>query len=282
MRAIDVHLHPSTPPMEKTLGKYRAEMLKYYRRTTPTRSDEEMAADYRAMDIVGIPVAFDAETATGEPPCTNDYVASLTKNFPDVFIAAFASVDPLKGEVAAVEAVRAVKELGMMGVKFAPIIQGFALNDRRFYPLWETIQGLGVPVQVHMGTTGLGAGSPGGLGIKLEYGRAIPYLDDFAADFPGLQIIACHPGWPWHDELIAVLLHKANVVSELSGWMPKYFPPTLVHEIGGRLQDKVMFGSDYPALSPQRWLDEFADMFPAPVQDKVFRDNARRILGLRV
>lgn len=282
MRAIDVHLHPSTEPMERTLGKFRAEMLKYYRRTTPTRSELEMADDYRNLDLLGIPVAFDAETNTGEPPCTNDYVASLVRMFPDTFIAAFASVDPLKGEAAVLEAKRAINELGLMGVKFAPSIQGFALNDRRYYALWETLQSLGVPIQVHMGTTGLGAGSPGGLGVKLEYGRPIPYLDDFAADFPKLKIIACHPGWPWTDELIAVLLHKGNVVSELSGWMPKYFPPTLVHEIAGRLQDKFMFGSDYPALSPKRWLEEFADMFPVSVQDKVFRENAIRILNLKV
>lgn len=282
MRAIDVHLHPSTQEMERTLGKFRDEMIKYYRRTTPTRSEEEMAEDYRSLDILGIPVAFDAETHTGEPPCTNDYVAGLIKRYPDVFIGGFASVDPLKGQSAIDDATRAVRELGLMGVKFAPSLQGFALDDRRFYPLWETIAGLGVPIQVHMGTTGLGAGSPGGLGIKLEFGRPIPYLDNFAADFPQLTIIACHPGWPWTEELIAVLLHKRNVVSELSGWMPKYFPPSLVHEVKGRLQDKVMFGSDYPALSPKRWLDEFAEMFPAPVQDKVFRDNARRILDLTI
>lgn len=282
MRAIDVHFHPSTQEMEITLGKFRDEMIKYYRRTTPTRSEAEMVEDYRALDIVGIPTAFDAETHTGEPPCTNDYVAGLVRRHPDVFIGGFASVDPLKGEPAIQEAVRAVRNLGMMGVKFAPSIQGFAANDRRFYPLWETIDGLGVPIQLHMGTTGLGAGSPGGLGIKLEYGRPIPYLDDLAADFPRMKIIACHPGWPWTEELIAVLLHKGNVFSELSGWMPKYFPAPLVHEVKGRLQDKVMFGSDYPALSPKRWLDEFSGMFSVPVQEKVFRENAKRILNIDI
>jgi len=141
---------------------------------------------------------------------------------------------------------------------------------------------LGVPVQFHMGTTGLGAGLPGGLGIKLDYSRPIPYLDDVAADFPDLTIIACHPAWPFQEEMLAVLLHKGNVYQELSGWMPKYFPESLAREVNGRLQDKCMFGSDYPALSPGRWLEEFEARYKPEVVEKVLYKNAQRILKLNL
>ncbi len=282
MRAIDVHAHPSTQEMEETLRPFREAMLKYYRVTTPVRTEKEMAEDFHALDIKTILVAVDAETATGAPACTNDYVASVVKQFPDTFIGAFGSVDPWKGKLALAEAERCVKELGLMGLKFAPNMQGFYPNDRRFYPLWETISGLGVPIQLHTGTTGLGAGMPGGAGVKLDCSRPIPYIDDLAADFPELTIIACHPSWPFQEEMLAVLLHKGNVYNELSGWMPKYFPESLAREVNGRLQDKCMFGSDYPALSPERWLNEFEERYKPEVIEKVFYKNAIRILNLNV
>jgi hypothetical protein len=282
MRAIDVHAHPSTQPMEETLAPFRKAMIEYYNVTTPVRTEAEMAEDFRSLDVKTILVAVDAETATGAPACTNDYVASVVKQYPDPFIGCFGSVDPSKGKLAIAEAERCIQELGMMGIKFAPNMQGFYPNDHRFYPLWETISGLGVPIQLHTGTTGLGAGMPGGAGIKLDCSRPIPYIDDLAADFPDLKIIACHPSWPFQDEMIAVLLHKGNVFLELSGWMPKYFPESLAREVNGRLQDKCMFGSDYPALSPERWLREFEERYKPEVVEKVFCKNAIRILDLDI
>lgn len=280
MRAIDVHAHPSTEPMEETLAPFRAAMKEYYRVKTPVRSEAEMAGDFRALDVRSILVAVDAETATGAPACTNDYVAGLVQRSPDVYVGGFGSVDPWKGKLAIAEAERCVKELGLMGLKFAPNMQAFYPNDRRFYPLWETISALGVPIQLHTGTTGLGAGMPGGAGIKLDHSRPIPYIDDLAADFPRLTIIACHPSWPFQEEMLAILLHKGNVFYELSGWMPKYFPESLAKEVNGRLQDKCMFGSDYPALDPERWLREFEERYKPEVVRKVFRENAQRILRL--
>ena len=277
MRAIDVHAHPSTQPMEETLRPFREAMIKYYRVTTPVRTEEEMAEDFRRQDIQSILVAIDAEVQQREGDRLSRRsllevlatapaaVAFLLGAFAEAFhrrrtvlvlagavFGAYGSVDPWKGQMAIKEAERCIKELGMLGIKFAPNMQGFYPNDRRFYPLWETISALGVPIQLHTGTTGLGAGMPGGAGIKLNYSRPLPYIDDLAADFPDLTIIACHPSWPFQEEMLAVLLHKGNVYNELSGWMPKYFPESLAREIKGRLQDKCMFGSDYPALSPER------------------------------
>src|SRR4029077_5186598 len=106
-----------------------------------------------------------------------------------------------------------------------------SVDDERLIPLWEKIADLGVPVLIDTGTTGMGAGTPGGLGRRLRYARPFPALDDLAAMFPQLTIIAAHPAWPWTDEMIAIALHKANVYWELSGWGPRYFPQSLVHEI---------------------------------------------------
>lgn len=281
MKAIDVHAHLNTTEMmHGSLGKYNEAMQKYYKFDLQVKTPEEMANDFIKADVKGILMGWDAETATGLPKLSNDVLAEMVKGFPAAFLGGFAGVDPWKGEMAIQEAERAVKKLGLMGLKFQAALQAFFPNDRQFYPLWEKCTELKIPVQFHTGTTGIGAGLPGGMGIKLKYCQPI-FLDDLAADFPELTIIACHPSWPWQEEMIAVLVHKANVYNELSGWSPKYFSDSLKREIGGRLQDKFMFGSDYPVLTHDRLFKDWETLNLKPeVLEKVFCKNAQRILGL--
>jgi hypothetical protein len=159
-------------------------------------------------------------------------------------------------------------------------VQGFAPSDKLFYPIWDLLQSLGCPVLIHCGTTAIGAGEPGGLGFKLDYGRPI-HIDHIAADFPKLNIIAAHPGWPWTEELIAIALHKGNVAIDISGWGPKYVPAPLKFDMQRRLQDKVLFGSDYPGWSPGQCCDEWEmENFKPGTIDKLFHKNATRILNL--
>jgi predicted TIM-barrel fold metal-dependent hydrolase len=139
---------------------------------------------------------------------------------------------------------------------------------------------LGVPALFHTGTNGLGAGTPGGMGIKLDYTRPI-YLDSLAADFPGLTIIGAHPSWPWHEEMIAAMQHKTNIFNDLSGWSPKRIPETLLREAATRLQDRFLFGSDYPFITPQRWLKDFEPLtyFTPEVREKLMWRNAQKLLA---
>ena len=109
----------------------------------------------------------------------------------------------------------------------------------------------------------------------------VPAVDDVAADFPELTIIGAHPAWPWQDEMLAVAMHKANVYIDLSGWSPKYFPPSLVHYTNFALGDKVLFGSDYPVLTPERWMKDFEGAgFKEELHPKILRENANRLLKL--
>jgi hypothetical protein len=157
---------------------------------------------------------------------------------------------------------------------------GFDIARFKLNPLFETIAGLRVPVMIDVGTTGMGAGLPGGLGARLEHARP-PALDNLAARFRALTIIAAHPGWPWVDEMTAVALHNGNAYWELSGWAPKYFPPSLRTDIRGRLREKIMFGSDHPSLPYDRILREWDELgYDQSVMDLVFHANAERVLGL--
>lgn len=279
-RAIDFHVHlPISEFMNGAIGTYRAAAEQFFHREIKLRDIEEVAAFYAEQDIVGVLLAWDAETATGQKPLTNDTVAAIVRRFPGQFIG-FASVDPHKGDRAIHEMERAVRELGLAGAKFHPGIQNFNPSDTRFYPLFEKVAELGVPALFHTGTSGLGASMPGGAGIKLETMRPI-HLDSLAADLPQLTIIGAHPSWPWEQEMIAILQHKPNVYNDLSGWSPKYIAPALLHEAAGRLNAKFLFGSDYPFIPPDRWLRDF-DALPGwtpQARANVLWRNGQRLLA---
>lgn len=281
-RPVDIHVHPSTRQfLVDSSGPYMAATEAYFHTRIPVRTEDEMARELAEQGVRGVLLGWDAETNTGLPPIPNDWVAHVVRSYPDVFVAGFAGVDPWKGKMALREIERAAKELGLRGLKFQQSAQAFFPNDQRFYPLWAKAQELGLIVLFHVGVTGLGAGGPGGMGVRLKYTQPV-YIDDVAADFPDLRIICAHPAWPWQDEMTAIAIHKPNVYIDLSGWSPKYFPPALVHDIATRLQDRTLFGTDYPFISPRRWLDDFAKLsIPEDVRAKILYRNAERLLGLK-
>jgi hypothetical protein len=273
-RALDIHTHYRTGERRQPADKM-ADAEKLFK--SDLRSADPVAF-FAERDLMAVVFDVDAETASGER-MVNDEVAELVARS-DGRLIGFASVDPWKGR-GAIRELERCKELGFRGVKLQPITQAFALHDRRFYPLWDACQSLGLPMIVHTGTTGIGAGAPGGRGLKLEFGRPVPAIDTVAADFPSLTIIAAHFAWPWHLELMAVARHKGNVYVDLSGWAPRYIPAEVLQYCNSVIPDKFLFGSDFPLLSPDRWLEEFATLdLKDHVRPKVLFENACRILGV--
>jgi uncharacterized protein len=280
MRIIDLHCYPNTEPWIKCQGPYVEALAKYWNRTWSWKEEDEVVAEFAGAGVEAVLVALDLETTVHTPPCSNDYVRAMQQRHKERIIQCWGAVDPFKGEAAIAEARHAIRDLGMLGFHFHPIMGHFAVNDRRLYPLFEVINELKAAVMIDVGTTGMGAGMPGGLGARIRHAHPSA-LDDLAADFPDLKIIAAHPGWPWVDEMTAIALHKGNVYWEMSGWAPKYFPAQLKTDIRARLQDKVMFGSDYPSIPYDRLLKEWGELgYSDAVMEKIFHANAERILGL--
>lgn len=279
MRAIDIHVHPADERVARAWAGEPEEARRFFRGGWPEEDLDATAERYRRLDLFGVLLGADAETTTGIPPFPNDELAAACRRHPDVFVG-FAGIDPWKGELAVRELERSVRELGLKGVKLHPGRQRFHPHDRRFYPLFETVAGLGVPVLFHTGMMAAGAGTPGGRGHYLDWTRPI-YLDHLAADIPTLTIVAAHPSWPWADEMLAVARHKSNVLLDLSGWSPKYIPPSYVQFANTLLQDQVLFGSDYPFITPERWLADFEQAgFRPEVHQKLLLENARRLLRM--
>jgi predicted TIM-barrel fold metal-dependent hydrolase len=250
----------------------------YFRSRIERRTIDELAEDYSKLDVMAVLLAWDAETATGRPRVPNELVAEACRQHPDSFIG-FGSVDPHKGEGAVAELDR-FEELGLKGVKLHPTLQAFAPNEERFWPLYERCEELGLIILFHTGTSGIGAGQPGGQGLRLDYARPI-LLDPVAAAFPDLKILAAHFGYPWHLELLAMALHKTNIHIDISGWAPRYIPMEVMREMKGRLQDQFVFGSDYPFIQPARCLEELSSLeIPEQVLQKLLVGNGKRLLGL--
>ncbi|HEY4371831.1 MAG TPA: amidohydrolase family protein [Burkholderiales bacterium] len=280
MRIIDLHCYTGTKEWIECQGPYPAELARYWKREWTGKTEDEVIKDFTSAGVEAVLVALDLETTIATKPVTNEDVHAMWHRHPDRIIQAWGAVEPAKGEIAIRQAKKAVNELGLIGFHFHPIMQHFAVNDRRHYPLFEVINELKAAVMIDVGTTGMGAGMPGGNGARIRHAHPSA-IDDLAADFPHLTIIMAHPGWPWVDETTAVCLHKGNVYWEMSGWAPKYFPGNLKVDMRGRLQDKIMFGSDYPSMPYERILKEWGELgYKEEVMEKIFHGNAERILGL--
>ena len=281
--AIDIHTHAETStrflPDDAEAESLEARG-RYFRYEVKHPTIAQMATYYRERKIAFVVFTVDHERGMGIRRISNEEVAESAAEHADICIP-FASIDPARGKMGVREARRLIQDFGVKGFKFHPIIQGFFPNHHDAYPLYEVIAEAGLPALFHSGQTGIGAGMPGGGGLRLKYGNPL-YLDDVAADFPDMPIISAHPGVPWQDEQLSVALHKPNVYIDLSGWSPKYFEPKLVQYANTLLKHKVLFGSDNPVLLPDRWLAEFDKLTIKPdARQLIVKDNAVRLLKLK-
>jgi predicted TIM-barrel fold metal-dependent hydrolase len=275
LKALDVHVH--LEHAGKPTDTDEAAM-KYFGKPAAEHGPDALAEYYRSRKIGCVVFTVD-ERLTGRPHVTNDAVIEFARANPDIAIP-FISVDPTRGAPAVAEARRLVATGAVRGLKLHPPVQQFFANDPIAYPLYEVFAAARLPVLFHTGHSGIGTGMPGGGGIRLKYGNPM-HIDDVAVDFPDMPIILAHPSFPWQEEAISICLHKSQVYIDLSGWSPKYFPPTLVQYANTLLKHKVLFGSDYPWIPPDRWLADFEKIDIRPeVRPLILKENAVRLLKL--
>jgi uncharacterized protein len=281
VRAIDVHTHAevSLDGHDPMPPKLREAARRYFKSDGGQPTAQDVADYYRERQMACVIFTVDYESRSGRPPVANEEVAQVAAANPDVLIP-FASVDPARPD-AVERARRLIADHGVRGFKFHPNIQEFFPNDRHVYPLYEVIAEARLPALFHTGHSGIGSGVPGGGGLRLKYSNPI-YVDDVAADFPDMPIVLAHPSFPWQDEAISIAMHKPEVYIDLSGWSPKYFPPQLVRYANTLLKRQVLFGSDFPMITPDRWLRDFEQLdIDDEVRPLVLKENAARLLRLR-
>jgi len=272
--AIDTHVHVHA---ESTGNAADEAARKYFGYTEKTLSPHETVEYYRSRKIGCIVFSVDEQT-TGRPMVSNDDVLALAAENADIMIA-FSSVNPTRGADAVREARRLIKA-GTRGFKLHPPLQQFRANDPAVYPFYEVINEARLPVIFHTGHSGIGTGMRGGGGVRLKYGNPMD-VDDVAVDFPDMSIVLAHPSFPWQDEALSICLHKPQVFIDLSGWSPKYFPPSLIQYANTLLRQKMLFGSDFPFITPERWLGDFEKTsIREDVRPLILKENAKRLLGM--
>jgi len=277
MRAIDVHVHPSTRGLDHHACRYFKRDLKDVPQTA-----EAFADLYAGQDVQALLIGWHPSTVPDGMPNSNDHAIGLATAYSNVFPGVLASLDTSARDLDAVTryAEALAQNPKVVGFKFHPPDQGFYPDDRNFYGIWETLQSGNKPVMFHVGFTVLGADTDGGSGIALDYGRPI-HLDRLARDFPRMKIIAAHPGWPWEQELIGVVTHKKNVYVDTSGYLAEQLPEIFRKAIAGRLQDKALFGTDFPYVDLRRALSSFDKMdFKDTVKEKILIVNAKALFKL--
>ena len=278
--AIDVHTHAwkSALQVDDVPTDSQEAMGRYFRYQPQHQTVPEMARMYRKLKMAFVVFTVDGEKGASRR-ITNEEIAELAQQNSDVAIP-FASINPHRGVDGVRAARKLISEYKVKGFKFHPSVQEFNPNDRMAYPLYEVIAEARLPALFHTGQTGVGAGTPGGGGVRLKYSNPM-LLDDVAADFADMPIILAHPSFPWQEEALSVATHKPQVYIDLSGWSPKYFPPILVQYANTLLKDKILFGSDYPVIDPQRWMAEFDKLPIKPeVRPLIMKENAARLLRL--
>src|SRR6201985_1155485 len=194
LAAIDVHVHIEVDghghhSMDDELLAASAKYFRAGHNRTPALA--EIADLYRGLNMAAVVFTVDAATATGHPAISSEEIATQAAEHADVLIP-FGSVDPLRGQDAGAQARSLVRDYGVKGFKFHPTLQGFAPNDRAYYPLWAEIESLGVPALFHSGQTGIGAGLPGRRGLQVRLSDPM-LVDDVAADLSWLTVILARP-----------------------------------------------------------------------------------------
>lgn len=285
MTIIDVHSHWGTRrgyvlQTEAELAQQRATW-----RSEPTyHTEAEMAQYFRDNDVKAIlDFGFSKFRPLDEMRALHDYAFETERTHGDVILGHWFHIDPKMGADGVRELRRCIdRRIGFVGYAVSGSLSPPA-SDSSYDPYYKLCIEAGIPVLIFVGTTGLGAGLPGGGGVILDHCHP-RHLDLVAARHPELTIVAARPGWPWQAETIAVLMHKRNIWYELHGWSPKYHTPDLKHEIPRRLKDRIMFGGDYPLFTYDRLVREWrAEGYPEDVLDNLFFRNARRFaesLGL--
>ena len=283
LTAFDVHthVHRSVRADQPPDPGGREDMGEYFRiGTMPRYTVPELADYYRQRNMARATFTVDSISQTGHEPVPDNFeVAELAAEHADVLIP-FASIDPARGAAGVAQARRLIADFGVRGFKFHPGTQAFYPNDRMAYPLYEVIAEHGLVALFHTGQTGVG-GYPRWRWDPAEVLQpAVPRRRGRRLPGHG-QITTAHPSFPWQDEALSIATHKPRVYIDLSGWSPKYFSPQLVQYAGSLLRDKVLFGTDFPVTTPERWIKDFENLNIKPeVRPLIMKENAARLFGL--
>lgn len=269
---IDAWAQPATPDAAAKLPEV-VRLLKQSGTASVLETGLTAAQIVESMDRAGIQkLMLSAWHRPGQWVYHNDLVAEMVQQYPDRFVGV-AAVNLEKPVDAVRELERAVKELGFKALRVIPWLWNRPPNDKFYFPLYVKCIELDIPFCTQVGHTGPLMPS--------EPGRPVPYLDEVALVFPELKIVGGHIGYPWTDEMIGLAWKHENVFIDTSAYLPRYYPPQLLHYLKTYGQDKVLFGTNFPQLPLEKCTAQVKELnLPLDIQAKFLAGNAKRIFKL--
>ena len=204
-----------------------------------------------------------------------DRVADICQRYPDRF-SGLAGVDPTRGMQGLRDLEYAVKEYGFVGAHLYPHWFGLPPDHARYYPIYAKCCELEIPIMMQVGHC-----------LRYQRDRILPSvgrpitLDQIAIDFPELVLIGIHLGYPWTEEMISVAWKHENIYIGSDAYAPRHWPESFVHFINTWGKDKVLFGTDWPVIDPERAIKEIDALELRPEsKQKLLRDTALRLFRL--
>lgn len=255
--------------------------------TTQVRMPESMKGgvsidDYlKKMDRAGVERSLLIAVRAGDQRMKGSFeipyeqVAQWCRKHPDRF-SGLAGVDPFRGMQGLRDLEHAVNDLGFVGAHLYPHWFKLAPDQALYYPYYAKCCELDIPLMMQVGQNLIYQKD-----VRLPSVARPILLDQIAIDFPELRLLGIHIGVPWTDEMIAMAWKHANVYIGIDAYAPKYLSPSLAHYMNSYGQDKVMFGTDWPVIDPERAVAEMRDHdFRPGAMQKIMRDTAMKVFKL--
>jgi len=280
--AIDIVVNAFTPlEVENNQTGFDANFMAQVRMPEAMRGGVSIEDYLRKMDAAGIERSLLIAVRAGEPAWHGSFeipyqqIAQYCDAYPDRF-SGLAGVDPTRGVEQLKELDHAVKDLGFVGAHFYPHWFRMPPDSALCYPLYSRCEELGIPIMMQVGQNLIYQKD-----VRLPSVAKPILLDQVAIDFPNLVLIGIHIGVPWTDEMIAMAWKHENVYIGIDAYAPKHLPASLKHYMNSYGSHKVMFGTDWPVIDPERAVREMQEHeFRSESLEKIMRGNAVKVFRL--
>ena len=280
--AIDIVCNLHTPETVRKGQTGIDDTFKAQVRMAADMRDGVSIEDYLAkMDRAGIERSLLIAVRAGDLRVKHSFelpyedVAAVCARYPDRF-SGLAGIDPYRGMHGLRDLENAVKNFGFVGAHLYPHWFELAPDHAKYYPYYAKCCELDIPIMMQVGQN-----------LIYTRERRLPSvarpitLDRVAIDFPELNLLGIHIGVPWTDEMIAMAWKHENVFIGVDAYAPKHWPPALVHYMNSYGRDKVLFGTDWPVIDPERAMAEISAMNIRPEsRQALLRGNALKIFKL--
>lgn len=280
--AIDIVVNAFTPQeVENKQTGFDANFMAQVRMPEEMRGGVTIEDYLRKMDAAGIERSLLIAVRAGESAWQGSFeipyqqIAQYCDAYPDRF-SGLAGVDPTRGIQQLKELDHAVKELGFVGAHFYPHWFRMPPDSALCYPIYSRCEELGIPIMMQVGQNLIYQKD-----VRLPSVAKPILLDQVAIDFPNLVLIGIHIGVPWTDEMIAMAWKHENVYIGIDAYAPKHLPASLKHYMNSYGSHKVMFGTDWPVIDPERAVSEIHEHALRPESlEKIMRGNAVKVFRL--